>query len=160
MVGTVTAAAPASVSAPTAAEASRALRCLMWIFSSSSGGISGLEVLVGAGGVLAGPLVQLLALVAAGAVDVQAQSAVLVLELPGAVGLLLRQPQAGGGAADRLLHDVGYALGGRAAGHRDVLTGVLYLQLAVAAGGGHELELLVAPAVARPLVDDRAGGEA
>src|SRR5579884_2589657 len=115
------------------------------------------EVLVGAGGVLAGPLVQLLALVAAGAVDVQAQSAVLVLELPGAVGLLLRQPQAGRGAADRLLHDVRAALGRGAVGHRDVLAGVLGLDLAVPAGGGHELELLVALPVAGPLIDRRTG---
>jgi threonine dehydrogenase-like Zn-dependent dehydrogenase len=47
------------------------------------------EVLVGAWGVLAWPLVELLAGVAAGAVYVQAQAAVGVLELPGAVGLLL-----------------------------------------------------------------------
>src|ERR1700722_17903174 len=46
------------------------------------------EVLVGAGGVLAWPLVELLAGVADGVVDVQAQAAVGVLELPGAVGLL------------------------------------------------------------------------
>jgi len=121
---------------------------------------SGFEVLVGAGGVLAGPLVQLLALVAAGAVDVQTQSAVLVLELPRAVGLLLRQPLAGRVAVDRLLHDVGHTLRGRAAGHRDILAGVLDLQLAVSTGGGYELELLVGPAVAGPLIDDGPGGGA
>src|ERR1035441_8199552 len=74
------------------------------------------EVLVGAGGVLAWPLVELLAGAAAGAVYVQAQAAILVLELPGAVGLLLWFPHAAGRAADGLLDDVGGALRGGVAG--------------------------------------------
>src|SRR6185312_12899273 len=54
----------------------------------------------------------------------------------------------------------GGALGGGATGHGHVLAGVLDLQLAVAAGGRDELELLVRAVVARPLVDGRAGGGA
>src|ERR1017187_8396904 len=114
------------------------------------------EVLVGAGGVLAWPLVELLAGVAAGAVHVQAQAAVLVLELPGAVGLLRRFPHAAGRAADGLLDDVRGALRGGVPGRGHVVAGVLRLQLPVAAGDRHELELLVGLAVAGPLVDRRA----
>src|SRR5438034_5609751 len=115
------------------------------------------EVLVGAGGVLACPLVELLAGVAVGAEDVQAQAAGGVLELPGAVGLPYREPLGAGGGAGGLLGDVGGAGGGGVAGDGDVVAGVLGLQLAVAAGAGDELELLVGLAVAGPLVDGRAG---
>src|ERR1035438_2235773 len=76
------------------------------------------EVLVGAGGVLARPLVELLAGVAAGAVHVQAQAAVLILEFPGAVGLLHRFPDAAGRAADGLLDHVRAALRGGGADPR------------------------------------------
>src|ERR1039457_774004 len=113
------------------------------------------EVLVGAWGVLARPLVELLAGVAAGAVHVQAQPAAGVLEFPGAVGLLRRFPQAAGRAADGLLDDVGGALGGGVAGHGHVVAGVLGLKLAVAAGDRGELELLFGLAVTGPLVDRR-----
>src|SRR5881227_3381096 len=57
-------------------------------------GSAGGEGLVGAGRALALPLVQLLAQGAAVPVDVQAQAAVAVLELIGAVGLLDRLPHA------------------------------------------------------------------
>src|ERR1019366_4706600 len=97
------------------------------------------EVLVGAGGVLAGPLVELLAGAAAGAVHVQAQSAARVLELPRPVGLLDRQPVAVRGVVGDLLDDVRGASGVGAAGYRDVVAGVLGPQLAVAARGGHQL---------------------
>src|SRR5579859_3685883 len=116
------------------------------------------EVLVGARGVLARPLVELLAGVAARAVDVQAQAAGGVLELPRAVGLLHRQPLAARGPVGRFLGDVGRAGGGGAAGDRGVVAGVLRLQRAVAARGRPELELLVGLAVAGPLVDRRAAG--
>src|ERR1039457_7146354 len=119
--------------------------------------LAGGEVLVGAGGVLAWPLVQLLAQVGAGAVDVQAQAAAGVLELPGAVGLLHRLPQAAGRATGGLLDDVRGALRRGVPGHGHVVAGVLRLQLAVAAGDRQELELLVGLAVAGPLVDRRAG---
>src|ERR1022692_2197999 len=126
--------------------------------SEGCGGQSvGGEVLVVAGSVLAGPLVELLAGATAGAIDVQAQAAAGILELPGTVGLLHRQPLAAGRPVHRLLHDVRRPGGGGIARYGEVIAGVLRLQLAVAARGGHELELLVGLAVAGPLVDRRAG---
>src|ERR1039457_2263644 len=126
--------------------------------SEGCGGQSvGGEVLVVAGSVLAGPLVELLAGAAAGAVDVQAQAAARILELPGTVGLLHREPLAAGRPVHRLLHDVRRPGSGGIARYREVIAGVLRLQLAVATRGGHELELLVGLAVAGPLVDRRAG---
>src|SRR5690242_10586734 len=118
------------------------------------------EVLVGAWRVLARPLVQLLAEAAAGAVHVETQAAVLVAELVRAVGLLQWLPEAGGRGVRGLLDDVRGALGGGAARDRQVLTGVPRLELAVAAGSRHELELLVGLSVAGPLVDRGAGGRA
>src|ERR1039457_3106373 len=115
------------------------------------------EVLVGAWGVLARPLVELLAGVAAGAVHVQAQPAAGVLEFPGAVGLLRRFPQAAGRAADGFLDHVRGALRGGVAGHGHVVAGVLRLQLAVPAGNRDELELLVGLPVTGPLIDRRPG---
>src|SRR5581483_3449599 len=120
---------------------------------ASAGG----EVLVGAGGVLARPLVELLAGVAARAEHIQAQATARVLEFIGAVRLLNRKPQAVGAAVRDLLDDVGSACSGRAARHRHVVARVLSLELPVAAGGGNELELLVGLAVAGPLVDRRTG---
>src|ERR1039458_351031 len=126
--------------------------------SEGCGGQSvGGEVLVVAGRVLAGPLVELLAGAAAGAVDVQAQAAAGIPELPGTVGLLHREPLAAGRPVHRLLHDVRRPGSGGIARYGEVIAGVLRLQLAVATRGGHELELLVGLAVAGPLVDRRAG---
>src|SRR6185437_5646233 len=109
------------------------------------------EILVAGGSVLAGPLVELLALVAPAAVHVKAQAACLVLELIRAIGLACRQPETGRGAARRLLDDVRGA--GRRARGRHVSTGVAGLELAVPARDRNELELLVSLAVAGPLVD-------
>src|SRR5579863_3546826 len=95
---------------------------------------AGLEVLVGAGGVLARPLVQLLAEVAAGAEHVQAQAAGGVLELPRPVGLRHRQPLAAGRGTGRLLGDVRRPGRGHAAGDGHVVAGVLRLQRPEAAG--------------------------
>src|ERR1017187_2474023 len=113
------------------------------------------EVLVGAGGVLAGPLVELLAGAAAGAVHVQAQSAARSLEPPGPMRMLDRQPLAARGAVRDLLDDVPGASGVGAAGYR--AAGFLRPQLAIAAAGGNELDLLVGLAIAGPLIDRRAG---
>src|ERR1017187_5462678 len=125
--------------------------------SEGCGGQSvGGEVLVVAGRVLAGPLVELLAGAAAGAVDAQAQAAAGIPELPVTVGLLHREPLAAGRPVHRLLHDVRRPGGGGIARYGEVVAGVLRLQLAVAARGGHELELLLGLAVAGPLVDRRA----
>src|SRR6185437_7041542 len=85
------------------------------------------EILVAGGSVLAGPLVELLALVAPAAVHVKAQAACLVLELIRAIGLACRQPETGRGAARRLLDDVRGA--GRRARGRHVSTGVAGLEL-------------------------------
>src|SRR5689334_24770808 len=74
--------------------ASRGMRCRdAWVMPTPCGAYGGCrsagrEVLVGAGGVLARPLVQLLAQGGARVVDVQAQAAARVMELPGPVGLL------------------------------------------------------------------------
>src|SRR5581483_8162641 len=148
-------AGPAAASAPatTPADSAATIADLRVIATSSS---ARGEVLVGAGGVLARPLVELLAQVAAGAEHVQAQAAALVLELPGTVGLLCGQPQAAGRSARGRLDDVRNPGGCRAAGHGHVVAGVLGLEFAVTAGDRHELELLVGLAVAGPLVDRRA----
>src|ERR1017187_10180945 len=91
------------------------------------------EVLVGAWGVIARPLVELLAGVAAGAVHVQAQPAAGGLEFPGAAGvlefqggvvLLRRFPHAAGRAADGFLDHVRGALRGGVADHGHVVPGV------------------------------------
>src|SRR5215469_15099562 len=91
------------------------------------------EILVGAGCVLARPLVQLLTGSATGAEDIQAQTAVLIAELVRAIRLRHRLPQGVRCRVRTLLHDVRTALRGRVVGHRDVLTRVLRLQFAVAA---------------------------
>src|SRR5450755_2240339 len=97
--------------------------------SEGCGGQSvGGEVLVVASSVLAGPLVELLAGAAAGAIDVQAQAAAGILELPGTVGLLHRQPLAAGRPVHRLLHDVRRPGCGGIARYGEVVAGVLRLQ--------------------------------
>src|SRR5579859_3664825 len=113
------------------------------------------EALVAAGRVaLAGPLVELLPGGAGAVGDVQAQAAVLVLELPGPVGKLNGQPQAVGPAVLGPLED-GRLQGGGGTGDVDVQARVLVLQLTVAAGNRVEPELLVrlARRLAAPLVD-------
>src|SRR6185437_13464174 len=64
------------------------------------------EVLVGTGGVLALPLIELLPQRGIGAIHVQAQATVLVLERIGTVGLLDRKPEAVWRTVGHLLDDV------------------------------------------------------
>src|SRR5262249_45074257 len=118
------------------------------------------EALVGAsGGRLARPLVELLAQVGATAGDVQAQAAVLVPELPGAVGEGDGLPQPVRGAVLVVLDHRGPGRG-RGAQHDDVHARVLVLQLPVAARHRVEPEILVGLAVAGPLFDGGAVGGA